>query len=378
MKYLLVILSVIYFSSKPILDRKCIASEKSKEKSHHIRININDSILNDLTLKIKAQYYPNIHSVLIAKNGELIYEEYFEGTDQNYGKELGIRKFTDTTIQDVRSVTKSIIATLVGIAIEKKLIESVDQPISDFFPEILFTGNKSNWTIEHFLTMTTGLDWNEKIPYNNPENDETQMTYSKEPIKYVLNKELRSEPGKEFNYSGGATQVLSEIIERTSKMGIEEFAEENLFQPLEITNYEWNKFSYWGGTENFSAASGLRLKPKDMLKLGLLYRNIGVWNGKQLFSNTWVAQTFEQHIHFESEFLENDGYGYQFWIWSDKISEKTVNLKQANGNGDQNIYIDLENDIIIVTTAGNYNNWNTIENNSIVMLKKHIYPALLN
>lgn len=375
MKYILLILSVLYFLTTSILSSEYIKGKNGIEKRE--RIQVNDSILNDLTLKIQNQFYPNIHSVLIAKNGHLVYEEYFEGADQNYGKELGHIKFDETTIHDVRSVTKSVIATLVGIAIEKKLIDNVNQPISDFFPEIQFNEEKRNWTIEHFLTMTTGLDWNEKIPYNNPKNDEIQMTYSSDPINYVLNKDLRTEPGMEFNYSGGATQILSKIVERASEMTIKEFAEEHLFQPLEISNYEWNKFSYWGGTDNFSAASGLRLKPRDMLKIGKLYRNKGVWNEKKLLSETWIKKAFNQHIQFESDILETDGYGYQFWVWSDKISDQIVNFKQANGNGDQNIYIDLENDIIIITTAGNYNKWNEIENNSMLMIKKHIYPALI-
>lgn len=357
---------------------KGLEDEKSIQQNVISSKILNDSLLSDLTTKIEEQYYPNIHSVLIAKNGSLVYDEYFDGVDQNWGKELGEIKFTDSTLHDVRSVTKSIVSTLMGIAIKKGLITSESQKVSDFFPDREFNGMKKNWTIEHFLTMKTGLDWNEKIPYSNPKNDEIQMTYSKDPINFILSKKLLNEPGLEFNYSGGATQILSAIIENASGMSIAEFAEQNLFGPLEINEYEWNKFSYWGGSENYSAASGLRLLPKDMLKIGLLYRNNGLWDGRQVLNNDWIENAFKQHVEFKSDFLENDGYGYQFWVWADKISNQMINFKQANGNGDQNIYWDLENDIIVIVTAGNYNNFNNIKNNSIVMLKQHIYPALLN
>lgn len=337
---------------------------------------IDTLLLKDLTSKIKSQFYPNIHSVLIAKDGQLFYEEYFAGRDQNYGKDIGLIQHTDTSLHDLRSISKSIVSALVGIAIDKRLIRGVDQKISDFFPEMVFEDEKANWTVEHFLTMTTGLQWNENIPYDNPENDEIRMTYSKDPVAYALGKDLESSPGNRFNYSGGATQVLAEIVERTSKIPLDDFAYHNLFQPLGIEKYSWNKYSVWGPSETFAAPSGLRLTPRDLMKIGQLYLNNGVWAGKRILKPEWITQSFDRKVEFPSDVAEgNDGYGYQFWTWQDTMLGKEVIIVAANGNGGQNIYWDIRNGLIVVTTAGNYNKWD-IENDTYAILKNHVYPAI--
>ncbi|MDF1573137.1 MAG: serine hydrolase [Bacteroidales bacterium] len=149
--------------------------------------------------KIKELEYPNIHSLLISKNGVLIFEKYFEGTDYDYGRNLGRVNHTDTTLHDIRSISKSIVSACVGIAIEKGFIKNVDQRIFGFFPtyDSLFKDQKANWTIQHFLTMTTGLSWNEEISYDNPNNDELQMAFSEEPLKYIMSKPLDTIPGKQ-------------------------------------------------------------------------------------------------------------------------------------------------------------------------------------
>ena len=193
------------------------------------KLGIDTILLNNLTTKIEKQEYPNIHSLLIAKNGSLIYEKYFEGQDEIYGKDVGVVKHSDTTLHDLRSISKSVVSICIGIAIDKGLIKGVNQKISSFFPEISFHGDKSNWTIEHFLSMTTGLVWNEDMPYNNLENDEIQMTYSKNPIAFVLNKPLETNPGARFNNNGRTTQVLAEIIERTSNTSLDRFVNNHLF-----------------------------------------------------------------------------------------------------------------------------------------------------
>ena len=357
-------------------DRRQPPADKIEQDAAPAEMGIDTLLLKDLTNKINSQFYPNIHSVLIAKNGQLIYEEYFAGKDQIYGKDIGLVQHTDTTLHDLRSISKSVVSALVGIAIEKGFINGVDQKISEFFPEMVFEGEKANWTVEHFLTMTTGLQWNENIPYDNPENDEIRMTYSKDPVGYVLHKDLESSPGNRFNYNGGATQVLAEIVERTSKTPLDEFANENLFRPLGIDKFEWNKYSVWGPSEKFAAPSGLRLTPRDLMKIGQLYLNNGLWAGKRILNPDWISQSFDRKVEFPSDVAEgNDGYGYQFWTWRDTVLGKEVIIVAANGNGGQNIYWDIRNSLIVVTTAGNYNNWEIV-NDTYALLKNHVYPAM--
>jgi CubicO group peptidase (beta-lactamase class C family) len=380
MKYSVACIYIILFIE--CSDRRPKQMDKiSVEPPHFIttgasEIGMDTLLLQDLTKNIISQYYPNVHGLLIAKEGWLVYEGYFAGKDQNYGKDIGLIQHTDTTLHDLRSISKSIVSALVGIAIDKGFIDGVDQKISDFFPEMVFEGEKANWTVEHFLTMSTGLQWNEDVPYDNAENDEIRMTYSEDPVAFVLGKDLESSPGSRFNYNGGATQVLAEIVERTSKIPLDEFANDNLFQPLEIHEFEWNKYSVWGPSEKFAAPSGLRLTPRDLMKIGQLYLNNGFWDGKRILNPDWVSGSFDRKVEFPSNVAAgNDGYGYQFWTWKDIMQDKEVEIVAAIGNGGQNIYWDIKNDLIVVTTAGNYNNWE-IENDTYSILKNHVYPAI--
>jgi CubicO group peptidase (beta-lactamase class C family) len=337
-----------------------------------------DALLKTVTAKIKNQEYPNIHSLLVAKNGTLVYEQYFAGPDQIYGNDVGVVVHSKTKLHDIRSISKSVISACIGIAIDQGIIEGVGQRISDFFPEFALKGSKSKWTIQHFLTMTTGLVWNENFTYSDPENDEFKMTNSRNPIVYVLNKPLKCKPGTRFNYNGGATQILSEIIERVSNSTLDRFVNEFLFEPLGIKHFEWSKYSVWKGSDEFAAPSGLRLTSRDIMKIGLLYSNKGVWDKKRLISESWIFESFEPRIKSPSEItVGNECYGYQYWIWPDMYQDKEFNMIAAIGNGGQNIFWNLENDIVVVTTAGNYNNWD-IKNNSYALVKNEIYPLLLD
>lgn len=379
-----ILLLIIVFACKGNKSEQVKKSSDSSETqiptTTIAELGIDSLLLKNLTTKIEKQEYPNIHSILIAKNGKLFYENYFKGQDQIWGRDIGTIQFTDSTLHDIRSVTKSVVSACIGIAIEKGYIKSVNQNISYFFPEMdsIFIGDKSNWTIYNFLTMSTGLTWNEDVPYNNPDNNETKMSSSENPVKYVLIQPLETKPGATFNYNGGATQVLAEIIVRSSKTPLDTFVKKYLFDPLGINKFEWTKYSAWNGSDTFAAASGLRLTSKDLLKFGLLYRNNGNWNGKQIIPSQWVQESFSEKIDFPSTVTDgNDAYGYQFWMWPENILNNEFKMIAAIGNGGQNIFWDFKNDIIVVSTAGNYNNWNT-KNDPYALLRNEIYPIILN
>ena len=329
---------------------------------------------DSLTNRLQNGYYPNFHSVIIYDDGEVLYERYFDGNDEILGKNVGIVSHSESTLHDVRSITKSVVSTCVGIAIDQGLISGADQKISSFFPEFdtLFTGKKKEWTIHNFLTMSTGLQWNEDVPYTDPANDETIMMFNDTPIEYVLSRPLIHDPGTVFNYSGGATQILLEIVERASGMSIYDFAGTHLFKKIGIDRFEWSKFEK---SDVFAGPSGLRLTTRGLLDYALLYHNKGTWEGTQVVSETWVNSSFSKHAEFPSDVLDwNEYYGYQFWIWHDEIDGRRANIVSANGNGDQNIFW-IDSDLIVITTAGNYNNWE-IEHEAYYMLTHDIYSVL--
>jgi len=338
-------------------------------------VRMDTSVVNELTNQIIAGYYPNIHSLLIYKDNKLAYENYFKGKDQYRGKDLGVIEHSINDLHSMRSISKSVVSACIGIAITQGKIKNVDQKVFDFFKEYAAydTGMIKGLSIKHLLTMTAGLKWNEEVPYDNPENSEIKMNQSADPIDFILSRSMTSLPGKVWQYNGGTTQLLSIIIERATGKKVDEFAKEYLFSPLGITTFEWIKMS---GTNIPAAASGLRLRSRDLLKFGILYHNKGKWNGKQIIPRDWIEQSFHTMIPRPASTTRpksTGGYGYQFWTFNDTIQTHPVYIVAAVGNGDQRIYFDEKNNLLVVITAGNYNIW-TIQNNSYAILKR-IYDS---
>ena len=255
---------------------------------------------------------------------------------------------------------------------KNKIISNIDDPIKKYFPEIL-DSVKSTITIRHLLTMTSGFEWNEIGSYASFFNNETQMDLRLNPIKYILHRSIVSNPGTKWNYSAGNTQLLAEIIFRTSGLQIDEFAKKYLFQPLGIIHYEWLNLTL---KKIPAAASGLRLTSRDLLKIGLLYMNNGSWNGIQIIDTSWVEQSFKSFIErpdLRKYKIMDGGYGFQFWTYNDTLNKLPLEIIEAMGNGDQSILFCKKLNLLIVTTGGNYNK-STSQPYS--MLTKYILPSL--
>ena len=338
--------------------------------------NIDKSKLEALNKSLINQELYNVHSVLVFKDNALFYEKYLCGKDQKHGKNLGIIKHDAFTLHDARSISKSVVSACIGVAIKKGLIHDVNDAISNYFPEICNNDKKLKITIKDLLTMTSGLCWKEIGSYNNLLNDETKMDLSLNPIKFVLNKSAVYEPGTTWNYSGGNTQVLAEIIERISGQNIEQFANENIFLPLQITNLEWTRLSI---KKDPAAASGLRLSSRSLLKFGILYNDSGKFNGNQIIESNWVTSSMSSSITRPSLTnlnLQDGSYGFQFWTYNYFVNNRNLRIIEAKGNGGQSIFICQELDLVVVITAGNYGE---IKYNDIPhkILSDYILPSLL-
>ena len=330
---------------------------------------IDSVMISEIVDGIKSGFYPNRHSLLIYKNDKLVLEQYFTGKDEKaWNGSIGTVKHNVNTLHDLRSITKSVVSACVGIAITQGKIKSVDQGVFEFFNEYSAydTGLVSSLTIEHLLTMSSGLEWNEDLPYDNPDNSEIQMSGSKDPIAFILSRKVVTPPGTGWKYNGGTTQLLAEIIRRATGQSVADFANENIFKKLGIAEYEWAEFP---GTNNPIAASGLRLRTRDLLKFGTLYQNNGKWKDTQVLSEEWVEQSLSSKVLREKARYASGGYGYQFWIFRDSIQGKPMEWPTAVGNGDQRIFFDKKNNLMIVMTAGNYNKWD-IKNNAFAILRK--------
>ena len=338
---------------------------------------IDEAIIKTMVDSIVSNNYPNIHSVLILRNNKLLFEEYFPGEDQIRGiGKVGILEHHRDSLHDMRSVSKSFVGAAIMIAMEKEKIKSLDQRLFDFFPEFSKqdTGMKRQITIQHLLNMSAGLEWDETIPYTNPMNSEIRMNTSPDAIEFVLSQPMVTEPGTTFNYSGGCSQVLAAIVERATGVSVDKFLEENLFGPLGIENYTWVKAK----DGKPSAASGLRLRSRDMAKFGLVYMSNGKWRGKQVIPTSAVAQTIKTQIatpFTDSLIAPYVGYSNQFWIITEIIKADTSTYAQCQGNGGQLIVQDKKNDLLLIVTAGNYNQF--LRKSSFDIYADFVYPAII-
>ena len=326
----------------------------------------------ELTKLILKDSFPNIHSLLIAKDNKLIYENYFSGKDENWGSNLGYVEHDYNILHDTRSISKSVVAACIDIAVQQKKIKSIDDPFFNYLPNYqeYRTSQNEKITIRQLLTMSSNIQWDEDVPHGTSKNDETQMERSSNPVRYVLTRLMKPGSDSAWKYNSGGVQVLAEIIRSVSADNIDKFAEKYLFTLLGIQNYKWTK-----SHRKFpAAASGLRLTSRDLLKFGLLYLNNGQWNGQQILSENWVNETLRTQVYRE----KNDttkGYSFLFWIETDSVETKTFDLIIARGNGGQRIFLHKASNLVVVVTAGNYNK-KGIVNDGQRALDKFILPAL--
>jgi len=323
-------------------------------------VKLDSSKIIALTKLILKDIFPNIHSLLIVKNNKLVYENYFAGTDEISGKKLGYIEHTMDDLHDLRSISKSVTSACIGVALKQGLIKNIDEPVFQYFKnyEKYFDTTKKKITIRHLLTMTSGLEWNEDISYRDPRNSELQMDISTDPIQYIVSRNSVYQPGSNWNYNGGESQLLAEILKAVCGENLALFAEKNLFRPMGIERYEWLPLK-----KNMpAAASGLRLRSRDLLKIGLLYMENGNWHNISILNSEWTEQSLLSQVS-RPQSKNYGGYGYQFWTYTDTLNSQLFYITEAKGNGGQRLFFCKQQDLLVLFTAGNYNQWD-IENDT--------------
>jgi CubicO group peptidase (beta-lactamase class C family) len=318
---------------------------------------------------IRDGTYPNVHSLLVVKDGKLAFEQYFPGDAWSPadGQAGGDVEFDAGTLHYMASVTKSITSALVGIAIDRGAIGGVDEKLFSFFPEYahLQDGGKEALTLEHLLTMTSRLSWNEnELPYTDPANDFVGLYRAPDPLAYVLGRPLEGEPGQGWEYNGGSVDLLGAVVARTTGQGLDAFAEEHLFGPLGIDEYRWD----FVRPDFIDAAGGLHLRPRDMAMLGLLYLNGGEWNGRRVVPEAWVETATQPHASVPG----GGEYGYLWWRSTYALDAGAVQAFSAIGWGGQWIIVFPELDMVVVFTGGNYAGEDPVER----IVARHLLPAV--
>jgi CubicO group peptidase (beta-lactamase class C family) len=328
-----------------------------------------------LTHDIQAQRYSNVHSLLVLQHDQLIHEEYFAGPDERRGAPLGARKFDAEALHDVRSVSKSVVSVLFGIAVHEGRIKDLNRPVLDYFPEYadLRTPERLAIRLSDMLSMTSGLEWDERTaPYGDPRNAEKAMDLAEDPYRFVLERPIKAPPGTTFNYSGGDVMVIAGVLERVTGMSLQGYAQEVLFKPLEIKTFEW--LQYPNGRN--IAASGLRLRPRDMAKIGTMYLEHGRWEGRQIVPEAWVRQSLTSHATVR-ERPGYEHYGYFWWLGTARVGERDIPFSIAVGWGGQRILLAPSLDAVVVMTAGLYEQPSQRQTDiAFEIIRDRVLPAL--
>lgn len=317
--------------------------------------------LKEMEELISKDSLPNTHSVLVSKNGKLIYESYFEG-------------YTENTPHDMRSASKSISSALVGIAKDKNLFKSVEQSIFDFLPakyQVYKDSLKAKINIQSLLTMSSGLD---AIDYGinaNPKSPAVEDNYqkSKDWTETILKTKMINSPNTKANYGSANPYLLGVAMDSIVRESLKLFADENLFQKLDISNYimfsDLNANPYFGG--------GMYLTPKDMLKFGELYLNKGKWGGKRILSKKWIENSFKNY-HVLENTVDKNGYGYLWWHNTYQVNGKKIESIEARGAGGQYIFVIPRLKAVVTITSGNYRNGKTQQPE--IIFENYILPYL--
>lgn len=330
-------------------------------------VNINKDKIFECVSRIWDGKYKDIHSLLIVKDKKLVLEEYFGAESKIRGPFVN-QVFRDR-VQILASVTKSVNSALIGIAFEQGFLKDLEAPAFELFPEYdnILDNEKRKIQLKHLLTMSAGFSWNElDIPFSNNSNDAAVMHQKSDLIKFCLEKPIVNTPGKQFKYNSGLSDILGEILKRSSGMSADKFAEEYLFAPLGISAYKWSKKQ----SGMVHTDGGLALRARDMAKIGQLYLDNGKWHNKQIVPEKWVKESTRIHIKTSS-----GGYGYQWWMRNFTLNDQKIDSFYAIGNAGQFIFVFPELDMIIVSTAHNFDNsWSR---RFYSMLRKYILPAVV-
>ncbi|MBS0532197.1 MAG: serine hydrolase [Proteobacteria bacterium] len=288
------------------------------------------------------------HGVVVVRHGKLVYEAYFSGDDgrwpqQHWNKPLAPTPHDARTKHDLQSMTKSVTALLVGIALDRGDLKSLDAPVLSFFPSYadLQTPDRLRITVRDVLTMRTGLRWQYK-PYLSMAR---RMDAAPDPFRFFLEQPVTGTPGKTWRYNNGTAEIAGAIVHRASGVPLDQFAKRYLFDPLGIDDWEWGRMA----NGDPGASWGLRLRPRDLAKIGQLVLNRGTWRGHRVVSSEWIEQMIAPHVirpHFK--------YGYLWWLDRRTVDGREVDVVEAIGWGGQYLEVIPSLDMVLVVTAGLY------------------------
>lgn len=303
-------------------------------------------LLQRLAAAAEGDDFKRLTSVLLAVDGKLVFERYFESANAE-------------TFHDVRSVTKTVTSMLVGLAIDRGLLTGVEAKVFDFFPEHSVAHpdlRKQAITVEDLLTMSSLLECDDNNRYSR--GNEERMYLIEDWVGFFLDLPIKGFPpwvtppdkspyGRTFSYCTAGTTTLGAVLEKATGQQVEDFAREALFEPLGIEEVRW-PFSPLGLAQT---GGGARMTSRDFLKLGLLYLQDGAWDGQQVISKAWVETSTATHVHAGGA----NHYGYLWWRRDYTAGERTFPTFFMSGNGGNKVMVVPSARLVAVITSTFYN-----------------------
>jgi CubicO group peptidase (beta-lactamase class C family) len=352
-------------------------------------LGIDRGALASLDADIASAKFPLVDSLLVMRCGEVVFDRrYPHDYAATYDKEAhtkgplnarltGRYNYFDpawhpyyhgTDEHTMQSVSKTVTSAIIGIAMSRGDFKApLSTPVLHYFDESKvknLDARKRRMTLRDLLTMTSGLDWNEDLPYDDPSNPSDLMEAADDWVQFVIDRPMKDEPGSVFAYSSGATELLAYIFQRETGADIEHYAHAHLFAPLGIRDYFWKRTPL-GVVDT---EGGLYLRAEDLAKIGVLYLNDGRWNERRLMTSDWIKESLTPRIDAGEGFK----YGYQWWLLPH--GEPARLAWAARGMGGQRLLVFPEDHLIVVSTAWHILNEASIEFDVVRRLLPGVQP----
>ena len=304
------------------------------------------SRLKQMQDAIDTGEFKAITSVLVARHGKIVYEHYFDSDGVD-----GLR--------NTRSATKTITGTLIGLAIDRRLLPGMDAHVMDYFADMkpieYPDPRKNKITLEDFLTMSSLLECDDENSFSR--GNEERMYLVEDWAKFTLDLPIRGFPGwqskpsdspygRSWSYCTAGAATLGVLLERAIKRTIPDFARETLFEPLGISKVAWQ----FQPTGTAMTGGGLGLRSRDLLKIAQLYLNGGEWDGHRVLSSDWVTKSLQAHANAR----EDTDYGYLWWLQTFHANGRALRSYGMYGTGGNKVVVFPEQQIVIVVTTTNY------------------------
>jgi CubicO group peptidase (beta-lactamase class C family) len=331
-------------------------------------VGLDPAALDALDADFRNGVVPLVDSLLVLRCGSLAYERrYAHDYATIYAKEArevgplnphltGPYNYFDPAFHPywhggaahtMQSITKSVTSATIGAAILHGDFKApLDTPVLHWFDSARVKhvdARKRAMTLRHLLTMTSGLDWNEDLPYADPKNAASVMEATRDWVAFVIDRPMAYDPGTHFAYSSGVSELLAHIFRKETGQDLEDYARNHLFVPLGIREYHWKR-SPLGEVDS---EGGLFLPDYELAKIGELYRQLGMWRGNRVIGEEWVRDSVTPRSD------PGDGYRYGYQWWLVPYGDGSRSAWSGLGFGGQHVYVMPEDGLVAVTTAWN-------------------------